>query len=161
MASLPSSPGPCSSEALIAVASGQFRTQKSLLHLSGGTFLFCCRNILPIIMFPRSKTWWRWSVTVLTHLEISLRPWTLSPSSPSWNIWNDCVQQDLELIQALSLCLWISKEEHEDHFRLTNVHKFLMKYFSFTSDFEKLKKRNFSAAACQLFSTVWWKWVMF
>lgn len=57
--------------------------------------LFCYWNILSIIMFRRSRTWWRWCVTVLTHLEISVRPWTLCPAhhhgtfgaTVSANIW--------------------------------------------------------------------------
>lgn len=52
------------------------------------------------------------------------------------------LEEDLELLQALSFCLWTSKE-HEDHFRLTNVQKFLMKSFRYSSDFEVKEKLLF------------------
>lgn len=100
----------------------------------------CCWNILPIITFLRSRTWWRWCVTVLTHLEVSVGPWTLSPQLIMEDL--ERLEEDLELLQALSFCLWTSKE-HEDHFRLTNVQKFLMKSFRYSSDFEVKEKLLF------------------
>lgn len=137
VASLLSSAAPCPSTSdlwgsnLLLLASPESPIQASPPSV-WSSFTCCCWNILPIITFPRSRTWWRWCVTVLTHLEVSVGPWTLSPQLIMEDL--ERLEEDLELLQALSFCLWTSKE-HDDHFRLTNVQKFLMKSFGYSSDF--------------------------